>query len=120
MGRDRAVSRDQAGVPSVWHQPDLLPVQGQVGRRERPHRGLAGATDEQPAQLRFRAVFPIPAQREGLQMEPQARLQDLPRARTEPADQAASSARAREASAAGGADRDQPELVDGLHARSTG
>jgi hypothetical protein len=46
----------------------------------------------------------------------QARLQDLPRARAEPADQAAPSPGARKAAAAGGADRDQPVLVNGLHA----
>lgn len=42
-----------------------------------------GTADEQPAQLGLRAVLPVPAQCKGLQMEPQARLQDLPRARTE-------------------------------------
>ena len=104
MGRDRAVSHDQAGMPCVWHQPDLLPVQSEVGRRERPHRGLAGATDEQPAQLGLWAVLSVPAQRQGLQMEPQARLQDLPRTRAEPADQAAPSPGAREAATAGGTD----------------
>lgn len=70
MGRVGAVSHGQAGVPGVWHQPDLLPVQGQAGRGERPHCRLAGATDEQPAQLGLRAVLPVPAQRQGLQMEP--------------------------------------------------
>jgi len=32
MGRDGPVRHGQAGVPGVWHQPDLLPVSSQAGR----------------------------------------------------------------------------------------
>jgi hypothetical protein len=46
----------------------------------------------------------------------QAGLPNLPRTRAESADQAAPSLGAREAAAIGRADRDQPKLVDGLHA----
>ncbi len=63
------------------------------------------------------AVLPAPAQRQGLWLEPQARLPHLPGAGVEPADQAEEAPGAREARAAGGARRDQPGLVDGLHAR---
>lgn len=48
MGRNGPLSHGQAGMQGVWHQPDLLPVQGQAGRRKRPHCRLAGAADEQP------------------------------------------------------------------------
>ena len=106
MGGNGALSDGQAGVPGIWHQPDLLPLQGQAGRAKRPHCRLAGAADEQPAQLGLRTVLPVPAQRQGLQMEPQARLQDLPGARAEPTHQTAPSPCAREAAAAGGTDRD--------------
>ena len=116
MGRSAAVSHDWLGMPGISHQPDLLPLQSQAGRGERHHRRLAREADEQPAQLGFWAVLPISAQRKGLQMEPQAGLQDLPRARAEPANQAAPPTGAREAVTGGGADGDQPELVDGFHA----
>ena len=49
-------------------------------------------------------------------MEPQARLQNLPRTRTEPADQSASWSGAGETAAVGSTECDQSELVDGLDA----
>jgi hypothetical protein len=101
---------------AFWHQPDLLPLEGQAGRGIRRHRPQAGTADEQPAQLGLRFMLPLPAQRERLQMEPQKGLQDLPRVEAEPADQAAPSAGARETAAIGCADCGRLELVDGLHA----
>ena len=116
MGRVGAVSHGQAGVPGIWHWPDLLRIQSEAGRGKQPHCRLAGTADEQSAQLGLRPVLPVSAQRERLQMEPQARLQNLPRTRAEPADQTASSSGAGETAAVDSAEFDQSELVDGLHA----
>jgi len=116
MGRVGAVSHSQTGVPGIWHQPDLLSIQSEAGRGKQLHCRLAGTANEQLAQLGLRPVPPVPAQRERLQMEPQACLQNLPRTRAEPADQTASSSGAGETAAVGSAECDQSELVDGLHA----
>ena|GEM_PF-2075574 len=63
-----------------------------------------------------RAVFFVSAQCEGLPMESQAGLSDLPRAGTEPADQTKEADCSRETGAVGGTGRHQSVLVDGFHA----
>jgi hypothetical protein len=57
-GRWRITMLPSVGVPGVWHQPDVLPLSGQTERRERSDRRLAGAIDEQPAQLGLRPLLP--------------------------------------------------------------
>lgn len=42
-------SQGLPGMSGIWHQQDLLPLQGQVGRRKQHHRRLAGPADEQLA-----------------------------------------------------------------------
>ena len=56
-GRNGAVSHGQIGLPSIRHQSDVLPVQGQAGCRKRRHCRLVGTADEQPAQLGFGLCF---------------------------------------------------------------
>lgn len=95
-------------------RPATLP--GEDVRGEYAYRRLAGAADDNLSRLGLRPVFLAPAQRQGLQVEPQARVPDLPGAGIEPADQA-EEAPARAARAAGGARCNQRGLVHGLHAR---
>ncbi len=61
-------------------------------------------------------MLALPAQREGLWLEPQAGLSDLPRAGIESADQAQETVGAGEARAAVRADGHQSGLVHGFHA----
>lgn len=75
-------------LPDLRGEPDLLPLPGQGQRAERPDRRLAGPPDDRPSRLGLWPVLPVPAQREGLWLESQAGLPDLPRAGVEPADQA--------------------------------
>ena len=49
MGRGPAFSQHRTSLPGVRHQPDLLSRQARC--RERPSGRLAGAPDQQPAQL---------------------------------------------------------------------
>ena len=61
-------------------------------------------------------VLSVPAQREGLSLEPQTGVSDLPRTGTESADQTAQAHREGKARASYHAGSDQPVLVNGLHA----
>src|SRR5690554_2560542 len=113
----RRTHQHPACLPDLRGQRDLLPLPSQGERGERPDRRLAGAADHDVSRLGVWPVLPVPPQRQGLGLEPQAGLPHLPGAGVEPADQAEEAPGAREARAAGGAGDDQPGLVDGLHAR---
>lgn len=63
-------------------------------------------------------MLSVPAQREGLSVEPQTRLPDLSNAGVELTHQIEKTYRTREAAAIGGAAADQPVVVNGLHAQS--
>ncbi len=84
------------GVRAVRGQRDLLSLRAEAVERERTDRRLVDASDAQPAQLGLWAVLPVPTQREGASVEPQARLSHLPAAGAEPADQAQAAPGARE------------------------
>lgn len=110
-----SAARDgQAGGPGRHHQhrscvqdvrgeSDLLPLSGQGQPRERDDRRLVAQADQRLPRLGLWAVLPAPAQREGLRLEPQARVSDLSRVGAESARQAAQAHRPGSVGASGGA-----------------
>src|SRR6056297_1163029 len=106
-----------AGLRGAFHQPELLSVSAEAIGRERRDCRLADPPDPQPEELGVWAVLSVSAQRQGLPMESQAGLSDLPGVGAKPADQAEEAHRSTSAGAAGGAGGGQRSLVDGLHAR---
>jgi len=63
-----------SGVPGVWHQRVVLALRAQARSQERRGGQLADEADRQPPQLGLWPVFPVSAQRQGLQVESQARV----------------------------------------------
>jgi hypothetical protein len=76
---------------------ELLSVSRKAVFREQRDCRLADSSDDKPAQLGFRIVLSVPAQRQRLWLESQACLPDLSGTGTEPAHQAEEAAGAREA-----------------------
>ena len=85
----------------------MVPVPAEEGRGERGDRESAGTTNGEPAQLWLRAVLSVFAQRQGLRLESQARVQDLSEAGMEFANRAEEAHGARETGNAGGTDGKQ-------------
>lgn len=59
-----------ARMRGIWCKPDMLPLRAAAQCRERADCRLAATADRQSSQLGLWAVFPVPAQREGLRLEP--------------------------------------------------
>ena len=66
MGRGPVFSRHRTGLLGFRHPPVQLSLSRQVRCRERPGGRLAGASDQQPAQLALRPALPVFAQLEEL------------------------------------------------------
>jgi putative transposase len=79
---------DCLGVSHFRVERDLLSLQPEALRRERPDRGPAGGFDGSAENLGVWALFSVLAQCSGPWLEPQTGLSDLPGAGTEPAHQA--------------------------------
>ena len=97
MGGSPSIREHCACLLSVPHQRDVLSISAEAQRRERADRGLADSADQHQEELGLWSVLPAPAQRQRIQMEPQACVQDLSRVGAEHADQAAQTAAAQEA-----------------------
>ena len=120
--REMAQRAVEKGVTSGWPARRLASARPVIAIRQSSQQRMSRSPtpdppDPQPAQLGVRAVLPASAQREGLPMEPQAGVSDLPRTGTEPADQAEEADCSGEAGAAGRAGA-STNVVDGFHARS--
>ena len=91
-GGGPARRQHSAGLPCVHGLRELLPLRSQAQCRVLADRRLAAALDGPQPQQWLWAVLLVSAQRQGLQMETQTHLQDLPRAGAEPAHQATQAA----------------------------
>ena len=120
MGGRGTGADHSAGLRGLWAERECLPLPAAEERRERPYWRMAGPADGQPPELGVWALLPVSAQREGLPVEPQARLSHLSGTGAEPAYPATQASYTGQAGGASGAQCHQPDLVHGLHARPTG
>ncbi|MNV29096.1 hypothetical protein D3C71_1203080 [compost metagenome] len=77
--------QDRPCVPDVRCESNLLRLSGQGQPGKRDDRRLVAQADQRLPRLGLWAVLPASAQREGLRLEPQARVSDLSRAGAESA-----------------------------------
>ena len=86
MGRSGAFSHGQAGMQGVWHSQTCYPYKAKLdAENDLIADWLVRLTNNQ-RNWGFGLCFLYLRNVKRLQMEPQARLQDLPCARAEPAD----------------------------------
>ncbi len=102
----------------VWPERKRISLSAQAQCGERQDFRVVAAADGESTELGLWSLLPVSAQREGLYLEPQARVPDLQRIGAGSSDQAEEEYEPSEARAADGAEVDQRSMVDGLHAQS--